>query len=147
MINRDLLQNDLKEAIRNSDTVRKNTLRMALAAIKLAEVEKRGSLNEPDILAILQKETKGRKETIEDAKKANRDDLIKSAEAELAILQTYLPQPLLPEELDELVQASIEETRATHPGDMGKVMKALMPKVQGRADGKVVSRRVRELLA
>ena len=120
---------------------------MALAAIKLAEVEKRGSLNEPDILAILQKETKGRKETIEDAKKANRDDLIKSAVAELAVLQTYLPQPLLPEELDELIQISIEETGATNPGDMGKVMKALMPKVQGRADGKVVSRRVRELLA
>lgn len=120
---------------------------MALAAIKLAEVEKRGSLNEPDILAILQKETKGRKETIEDAKKANRDDLIKSAEAELAVLQTYLPQPLLPEELDELIQTSIEETGATNPGDMGKVMKALMPKVQGRADGKVVSQRVRELLA
>jgi uncharacterized protein YqeY len=147
MVNRDLLQNDLKEAIRNGDTVRKNTLRMALAAIKLAEVEKRGSLNEPDILAILQKETKGRKETIEDAKKANRDDLIKSAEAELAVLQTYLPQPLLPEELDELIQTSIEETGATNPGDMGKVMKALMPKVQGRADGKVVSQRVRELLA
>ena len=135
-----------KDAMKAGDDLKKTTLRLALAAIKNAEVEARGSVDDARVLAILHKQVKERREAIADAQKASRPDLVASAEAEIAVLQAYLPQPLGEEELEALVRAAIEETGAESMRQMGDVMKALMPRVQGRADGKQVSGIVRRLL-
>lgn len=140
------LETDLRAAMRSGDEVRKRTLRMALSAVKLAEVDKRGELDEAEILAVLQKEAKTRNESIAEAEKAGRTDLAEASQAELQIVESYLPAPLSPEELDRLIRAAISAAGATGPQDMGKVMKELMPAVQGRADGKTVSAAVREVL-
>ncbi len=147
MINKETLEADLKEAMRSKDDVRKRSLRMVLSAIKLVEIERQDDLDEATILGIIQREVKTRQETIEEAKQAGRDDLVASTLAEIEVLQVYLPQPLGEDELREIVQRSIEEVGASDPQDMGKVMKVLMPQIQGRADGKMASDLVRELLS
>jgi len=119
---------------------------MVLTAIKLAEVDRRGPLDEPSLLAAIQKEAKARRETIEEAKRANRNDIVAATKAEIDFLQYYLPQPLTPDELETLARQVIDEVEASGPGFVGKVMKVLMPRVQGRADGKVVNVLVRNLL-
>ena len=136
----------LKDALRAGDDVQKTTLRMALAAIKNAEVQKGGELDEPSLLGVLQKEVKFRRESIEDARRANREDLEAAAEAEITVLQAFLPQPLSEEALAQMVQEAIVEAGATSPREMGNVMKVLMPRVKGRADGKQVSNLVRQFL-
>jgi uncharacterized protein YqeY len=141
------LEADLKQAMRESDDLTKRTLRLALSAIKLVEVDQRAELDDPTILGILQKEVKSRQETIEEARGAGRDDLVGGAQAEIKILQAYLPESLTQEELLNLVEEAIEEAGASNPQDMGKVMKLLMPRIQGRADGKAASTAVRERLA
>lgn len=140
------LQQALKEAMRQRDDLRKRTLRLALAAIKLAEVEKGGALDEGDLLGVIQKEIKARKETIESAQRAGREDLVATAEAEMAVLREFLPPPLDADALEKLTRETIAAVGAQSMRDMGKVMAALMPKVQGRADGKTVSAVVRRLL-
>jgi len=140
------LTQTLKEALLAKDELRKRTVRLALSAIKNAEIDRRDDLEEPEVLAILQKEVKFRRETIEGAQLAGRDDLIAEAEAEIAVLDTFLPLPLTPEELEKLAQEAINETGATSPREMGKVMQLIIPKVQGRADGKAVSQIVLKLL-
>jgi len=140
------LQTGLKEALKAGQDLRKTTIRMALASIKNAEVEARGELEEDMVLNLLQKEVKARQETIEGAEKANRPDLIEKAEAEIAILSEYLPQPLSADELRSLVESAIGEAGASSMSDMGKVMGVLMPKIRGRADGKEANQIVRELL-
>ncbi|MCJ7511861.1 MAG: GatB/YqeY domain-containing protein [Anaerolineales bacterium] len=147
MPSRNELESDLKAAMRSGDDVRKRTLRMVLSAVKLAEVDKRGELDEAAMMAVLQKEVKVRNEAIQDSERANRPDLVEAARAELAVLQSYLPKPLSDEELTRLVRQAIEETGATTPAEIGKVMKSLQPHVQGKADGKAVSDRVRQLLS
>jgi uncharacterized protein YqeY len=147
MLTRETFEAELKNAIRAGDDVRKRTLRMLLTSIKLAEVERQEPLDESELLALIQKEAKTRHEAIEEAKRADRQDLITSAEDELTALQDYLPQPLKPEELEELAHQAIEEAGASGPESMGKVMKVLMPRVQGRADGKTVSTLVQQLLS
>jgi uncharacterized protein len=146
MVTKATLETDLKQAMRQSDRLLTSTLRMALSSIKLAEVDKQRQLNEDEISAILQREAKSRRETIEDAKKANRPDLIQGAEAELEVLSTYLPAPLSESELEALVHSAIQDTGASGPQDMGKVMSAVMGKVGARADGKRVSQMARRLL-
>lgn len=140
------LENDLKEAMRARDDVRKRTLRMALAAIKNAEIEKRGILDEASLLAILNKELKSRQETIEEAQRGNREELIPATQAEIAVLKEYLPEPFTPEELEALVREVIAEVGASSPREMGQVMKELMPRLGGRADGRQASQMVRKLL-
>jgi uncharacterized protein YqeY len=147
MLTKEKLEEDLKNAIRASDDVRKRTLRMVLTAIKLTEVERRGPLDEPALLSVLQKEVKTRREAIEEAKRAGREDLVIAAEDELTFLNSYLPQPLTPQELENLANQAIEEVGASGPESMGKVMKVLMSRVQGRAEGKAVSALVQELLS
>jgi len=147
IMNKEMLEADLKEAMRSKDEVRKRTLRMTLSAIKLAEIDRRDDLDEPAILGILQRELKSRQETVEEAKKAGRNDLLESTLAEIEVLHAYLPQPLEDDELAELVQRVIKEVDASGPQDMGKVMKVLMPQIQGRADGKAASDLVREFLS
>lgn len=137
----------VKEAMKNGDAQRRDTLRMTLAAIKQIEVDKRISVDEAGVLAILQKEIKTRREALEEAKTANRADLAAAAQAEIDILSVFLPKGLSAEELRALVRAAIVETGASSPAEMGKVMKALLPKIAGRAPGDQVSAAVRELLA
>lgn len=141
------LNESVKDAMKSGDEVRKRTLRMALAAIKQVEVDKRATLEDAAVISILQKEIKNRREALEEAKKANRPDLIAGNEAEIRVLEVFLPQAMPAEELRALVQAVIAEAGAAAPGDMGKVMKVVMPKVAGRAPNDLVSSIVRELLA
>jgi hypothetical protein len=140
------LQSDLKDAMRNGEETRKSTLRMALSAIKLAEVEKDAHMDEVAYMAVIQKEIKSRRESIADAEKANRPDMITQAEEEISILQAYLPASLSQEELEALAKAAIVETEATSIREMGQVMKVLMPRLQGRATGDQASQVVRKLL-
>ena len=140
------LRDALTEALKAGDTQRKTTLRMALAAIKNAEVEARGELDEDRVISLLQKEVKFRQETIEGAEQANRPDLITKAETEIEILNAFLPKPLSEEELRGLVKEAIEEIGAESIADMGRVMGVLMPKIRGKADGKEANQIVRELL-
>jgi uncharacterized protein YqeY len=147
MLSKEALEADLKKAIKAGDDVRKRTLRMVLSAVKLAEVEKRGPQDEASLIAILQKEIKTRRESIADAERAHRDDLIAASQAEIEVLDSYLPQRISSDDLQSMVRKAIAETGASGPQDMGKVMKAVMPHVQGRADGKDVNELVRSLLA
>jgi uncharacterized protein YqeY len=140
------LQSDLKDAMRHSEETRKSTLRMALTAIKLAEVDKGTSLDDAGTLAIIQKEIKSRREAIADAERANRPELINQAEQEIKVLQAYLPTALSMEELEAMAKAAVSEVGATSIREMGQVMKILMPKLQGRATGDQASAAVRKLL-
>ena len=140
------LEQALKDAMRANDAVRKSTLRVALTAIKEAEIQKMGELEDPAILAILQKEVRSRQEALAEAETAKRQDLIDNAKAEIKVLEEYLPKGLSEKELEDIVQAAIAEVGASTPADMGKVMKAVLPKVQGRADGGQVSQLVRTKL-
>ncbi len=140
------IQKDLTEAMRNQDELRKVPLRLVMAAIKEAEIEKQEELDEPEVLRIVQKEAKARLDTIEDAQKADRPDLAARAEEELAVLKEFLPQGLSQEELETLVEDVIAEVGASSMADMGNVMKILMPKIQGRADGGQASQLVRQKL-
>ncbi|MBW8010914.1 MAG: GatB/YqeY domain-containing protein [Chloroflexi bacterium] len=140
------LENALKDAIRAKDEVIKSTLRLALSAIKLVEVEKQTSLEDDAIISVLQKEVKSRRESIEDAKHAERPELIRAAEAEITVLEKFLPQALSAEELEALVKEVIVEVGASSPADMGNVMKSVIPRLQGRADGGQVSKLVTQLL-
>jgi len=140
------LQEALKEALKSGQTLRKTTLRLALASIKNAEVEARGELEDDLVLNLLQKEVKARQETIEGAKQAKRPDLISKAEEEIAILGEFLPQPLSQDELRKLVEKAIAESGASSMADMGRVMGVLMPLIRGKADGKEANQIVRELL-
>ena len=136
----------MKDAMKSGDEVRKRTVRMALAAVKQVEVDKRIELDDMAVMALLQKEVKNRRESLDEAKKANRADLIADNEAEIKVLEVFLPKAMPAEELRALVQAAITETGAAGPADMGKVMKTVMPKVAGRAPNDMVSAAVKELL-
>lgn len=146
MKTKEKLTKAVKDAMRAKDDVRKRTLRLALSSIKLAEVEKREPLDEPALLAILHKEVKLRKESITDAKKADRQDLIDEANAEIAVLQEFLPQPFTQEELEDLVKEIINQVNASSMAEMGQVMKVLIPRLEGRATGKEANQMVRKLL-
>ncbi len=143
---KDDLSNASKEALKAGDNLAKLTLRGALAAIKQIEVDERKELDDADILGILQKQVKSRHESIADAEKAERQDLIDEAKAEIAILEKFLPARLTEEEIQTIVKEAITEAGASSPADMGNVMKLVMPKIKGRADGSQVSSMVKELL-
>ena len=140
------LNDAMKEAMKAHDEIRLRTVRMALAAVKQVEIDKRITLDDAAVIPLLQKEIKNRREAVEEAKKANRNDLIAENEAEIKVLEVFLPKAMSAEELRLLVQSSITETGAATQTDMGKVMKVLMPKVAGRAAGDQVSAMVKELL-
>ena len=140
------LNDSMKDAMKSGDEVRKRTVRMVLAAVKQAEVDKRTELDDMAVKNLIQKEKKNRRESMEEAKKANRTDLVEANEAEIKVLEVFLPKAMPAEELRALVQSAIDETGASAPADMGKVMKAVMPKVAGRAPNDIVSATVRELL-
>ena len=146
METRQKLETALKEAMRSGDEMRKQNVRMVMSAIKLNEVEKGQQLDDAAVIAIVQKELKSRQEALQDAQKAGRTDLADRARTEMAFLESFLPQQMTEEELMALVNQTVTEVGASGPADMGKVMKALTPKVQGRATGQQVSQAVRKVL-
>jgi uncharacterized protein YqeY len=140
------LNDSMKDAMKSGDEIRKRTLRMALAAVKQVEVDKRVELDDAAVMTLLKKEIKNRRESLEEAKKANRADLIEANEAEIKVIEVFLPKSMPAEELRALVQAAIAEAGASSPTDMGRVMKLVIPKVAGRAPNDMVSLAVQELL-
>jgi len=140
------LEAGLKEAMKAGDDLRKRTLRMALAAIRQAEIDGGKPLEESQMQLILQKEIKSRHEAITEAQRAHRPDLETAAKDEIGVLEGFLPRQLAPEELDVLARQAVAETGATSQKDMGQVMKVLMPRLQGRASGDQASQAVRRLL-
>jgi len=141
------LEQTLHEAMRTKDDLTRDTIRLVFSSIKQAEVETRKTLQDQDILSILQKEVKIRKETISELSESNRPDLIQKAESEIAILDKFLPVQLSDEEITTLVNQVMQEIGATNLADMGKVMKLLLPLVKGRAPLERVSLIVKQLLS
>ena len=137
----------LKNAMFNKDTIAKNTIRMILTNIKNAEIENQKELAYPEIVNILHKEVKMRKDTIQDATTAKRDDLVTQAKAELAIVQTFMPEAMTPDELRVLTAEIIRETNAESIKDMGRVMQALIPRLEGKISNAEASAIVKELLS
>ena len=140
------LQDDVTEAMRSGDVERRDTLRLLLAAVKQEEVDKQTQLDDSGVEAVLARQAKQRRETIADAEKADRGDLAAKEAAELAIIETYLPEMMTRDEIRVAAEAVINESGASGMQDMGKIMGQLMPQLQGNADGRLVSEVVRELL-
>jgi len=143
---RQQLTADLKDAMRRGDQRRKLAIRAVRAAITNAEVERRRSLTEDEILALIAKEVKQRHDSIAHFRKGEREDLVAQEQAEIETLERYLPRQLSAEEIRAEAQRVIAEVGATSPRDMGRVMRELMPAMRGQADGGQVSQIVRELL-
>ena len=141
----ELLQ-ELKLAMKEKDEIRKNTITMLRAAILQVEKDEKKTLTDDDIKALVAKEVKKRKESLEEFKKADRQDLVEDWKKEIVILSKYLPEQLTYNQIEELVKEAIKTVGATSPKDMGKVMKELRPKTNGKADGKVVSDIVKNAL-
>ena len=144
---RERLHDDTTAAMRSGDALRRDVLRMAQSAIYNAEKAKRTTLSEDDVLAILAREVKTRRESVEAFRNGGREDLAAKEEAEIAILQGYLPEALSEDELRALVDEAIAATGAASARDLGKVMGWLSPRIRGRADGKVASELVAAALA
>jgi uncharacterized protein YqeY len=140
------LETELFIALRNKNDVRKRTIRMVISNIKLVEIEQKSLLDDSGIVASLYKEIKIRKETIEEAKKGNRDSIIKETEEEISILKEFLPLGLNEKELIELSKKVIQELNAREIKDMGNVMKVMMERVKGQSPNDAISRVVKELL-
>ena len=140
------LDADLKEAMRQQDVVRRETLRLVRTAIRYEEIGKATPLTEEDLNAVLQKQAKQRRDSITEYRKGNRADLVQREEAELAIITAYLPQQMDRDAIAELARKAAQEVGARGPGDKGKVMGRLMPQVRGKADGALVNTVVTELL-
>lgn len=143
------LKEQLKEAMLAKDALQTAVLRFILSGITYYEIQKGGAgyeATDEDVLAVINKEVKQRKDSIEQYENAGRQDLADKEKAELAILETYLPEQMSEEEVRKFVTEAVETTNAAGPADMGKVMAALMPKVKGKADGSLVSKLVREAL-
>lgn len=145
---REQLREDLKSAMRAGDATRRNTIRMLEAAIKNAEIEKRGQeLPEADVLAILQRQVKQRRDSIEQFERGGREDLAEIERAEIAVIEDYLPEQLSEAEIEAAAQRVIEQVGASGPGDRGKVMGPLMKELRGKADGAAVNAAVSKLLS
>lgn len=141
-----LLQ-DLKEAMKEKDILKKDTITMLRAAILQVEKDSQKVLSEDEMSAIVAKEVKKRKESVKEYEDAGREDIATNLKREIEILSKYLPEQLSEEEIAKMVEEAIAESGATSPKDMGKVMSILRPKTAGKADGKVVSDIVKEKLA
>ena len=141
------LADDLKQTLRSEDRLRRSVIRLVMAAIKNAEIARQTALDDDaDILGIIAKEARQRRESIEAFKQGNRPDLVAQEEAELAVLNEYLPQQMSREEIIQAARRVIEEVGAQGPSDKGKVMPKLIAQLKGRADGREINAVVTELL-
>lgn len=141
------LNEDMKQAMKDKDKFRLSTIRMIRASIKNYEIELRRPLGDEELLHVVSRELKQRKDSLQDYERAGRDDLVSQMKAEIEIISRYLPEQLTEEEIKAIVIQTIQETGASSKADMGKLMGALMPKVKGRADGKLVNRMVQQVLS
>lgn len=140
------LTNDMKEAMKAHEKERLAVIRMVRGAVKQQEIDGKTELDDEGVIAVLSKEIKMRKDSLEEFQKGGREDLVAKTQAEIDFLMPYMPAQLSEEEVRGLVKAAVEQTGASTAKDMGKVMGALMPKVKGRTDGKLVNAIVREFL-
>lgn len=140
------LNEDMKQAMRDKAKFKLSTIRMVRSTIKNLEIDLKRDLDDNEVLDILSREIKQRKDALQEFEKAGRDDLTSNLKAEIEIISEYLPTQLSEEEIKVLVKQTIQETGASSKADMGKLMSALMPKVKGRADGKVVNQTVQQFL-
>jgi uncharacterized protein YqeY len=147
MIEKANIQQDLHQAMRSGDKAKVQALRLVLAAIKQIEVDERVEVDPTRLLAVLSKMAKQRQESIDQYRQANREDLVVQEEYELALIQSYLPQPLQESELVEIIEQAVAETSAASIRDMGKVMNLLRPKLTGRADLSKVSEMIKHKLS
>ena len=144
---REQIQEDMKAAMRARDTERLGTIRMLLAAIKQREVDERREQTDVDVLAVVEKLIKQRKESARQFREGGRPELAEKEEAEIVFLQPYLPAALSDAEIDALIHAAVTESAAQGPRDMGKVLGILRPQVQGRVDMAVLSEKVKAQLS
>ena len=142
------LAEDMKAAMKAKEEgkLRLGVIRMVRSAVRQTEIDGKKELDDDGVAAVIGKELKQRKDSLEEFKKGGRNDLVAKTEEEIQVLLAYLPKQLTEDEIRDLVKAAMEETGAAGPKDMGKVMKALMPKTKGKADGKLVNTIVKELL-
>ena len=140
------LEGDYKKAMKEGDKLKVSTIRLVLAEVKNEEIAKRGELDEEQMLGIIAREARKRKESIEEFERGGRQDLVDKEKQELAIIEGYLPEQISDDELRSIIEETISETGATSARDLGKVMGKLMPRIKGKADGKKANQIVRELL-
>jgi len=142
----DRLTDDMKQAMKDKNKETLSVIRMIRSSIKNSEIDLRRPLEDDEILQVLSREVKQRKDSLQEFIKAGRQDLAESLEAEIDIISKYLPEQLTEEEIQEIVRQTIQELGASSKADMGKVMGALMPKTKGRADGKLLNKYVQQFL-
>ena len=140
------LQEDLKSSMKNKDTNKKSVITLIRASIKQYEVDNRVELGDEEITDLIAKQLKQTRDSRDEFAKAGREDLVEKADAEIEILKEYLPQQLSEEELNEIVISTISEVGATSMKDMKNIMSSIMPKVKGRADGKLINELVKKNL-
>ena len=138
---------DLKSAMKDKDTIRKNVVQMIRAGVLQIEKDKKITLDDNGVLEVIAKQLKQRKDAMPDYEKSGRSDLIAELKAEIGYLMEYLPEQLSEEELTEIVKAAVAETGASSVRDMGKIMGTVLPKVQGRADGRMINEIAKKLLS
>lgn len=143
---KDKLMEDMKSSMKNKDTLRKNTITMVRANIKQREVDERVELTDEDIIDIIAKQVKEKRDVIQDFEKGGREDLVEQTKKEIEILLEYLPKQLTEEEVEEIVKDTIKEVDAKSIKDIGLIMKSVMPKIKGRADGSMVNSIARKYL-
>lgn len=143
---KDQIQADLHDAMRAHQDLRRSALRMLIAAVKYAEIEARKPLDDDGVVAVVRKQVKQRHDSVEEFRKGNRQDLVDKEEGEIVILEAYLPAQASREDIVEAARKVVAETGASGPRDMGKVMPVLVKQFAGRADGRVISEVVRDLL-
>ncbi len=140
------IQDEMTAAMRAGDTARRDALRLLVAAFQNERIAVGHELSDDEAIRVLQREAKQRRESIAEYERASRDDLVQGEQRELAVIEAYLPQPLTEQEIEELARAVVAEVGASGPGDLGRVMRPLMERIAGRADGRRVNELVRGLL-
>jgi uncharacterized protein YqeY len=141
------LVEEMKQAMKSSDKLRLSTIRMVRSALKNKEIELRKKLEDEDIVKVIQVMVRKGEESVEQFQTGGRMDLVEKEKSEIEILKSFLPQPLSQEEILKIIDQSIQETQASSPKDIGKVMKSVIPKIGGKADGKLINQLVKERLS
>ncbi len=146
MNTKERLRLDMKESLKAGEKLRLSTIRMMLSEIGNAEIAKRDELSEEEMVTVVTREAKRRKEAIEEYEKAGRQDLVDKESFEYSVIESYLPRQLEEAEIRRIIEKAVEETGASSPGDLGKVMSVVMPSLKGKADGRTVNLMAREIL-